>query len=211
MMVTTETSKPCTVDVVLFDFGGVIAEEGFLKGLLSIGEKNGLDPEAFAKTCSDLIHATGYAVGRVEEPVYWQAVREATGIKSDDQSLKEEILKHFVLRSWMMDLVKTLKDSGMLLGILSDQTNWLDELDSKYGLFHRFDFVLNSYYQGKSKKDPAAFDRALEAVGVEAQRVLFVDDRPENVERARERGIQTILYKDRATFMEQLGRYCPGV
>jgi HAD superfamily hydrolase (TIGR01509 family) len=211
MKVMAEMSKPCAVDVVLFDFGGVIAEEGFVKGLLSIAEMNGLEPEAFAETGFDLVHATGYLVGRVEEPVYWQAIRKATGIKNDDESLRKEILKHFVLRSWMMDVVKTLKDSGMHLGMLSDQTNWLDELDSKYGLFDWFDFVFNSYHQGKSKRDPAAFDDALEAMGVEAKRVLFVDDRPGNVERAREKGMQTILYRDCDSFMEQLRRYCPGV
>jgi HAD superfamily hydrolase (TIGR01509 family) len=211
MRAMAEISKPCSVDLVLFDFGGVIAEEGFLNGLLSIAEMNGLEPEAFAETGFDLIHATGYLVGRVEEPVYWQAIRKVTGIKNDDESLRKEILKRFVLRSWMMDVVKTLKDSGIHLGMLSDQTNWLDELDSKYGLFHWFDFVFNSYHQGKSKRDPATFDDVLEAMGIEAKRVLFVDDRPGNVERAREKGIQTILYRDRDSFMEQLRRYCPGV
>jgi HAD superfamily hydrolase (TIGR01509 family) len=207
----TETSKPCSVDVVLFDFGGVLAEEGFLKGLLSIAKMNGLEPEAFVETGFDLVHATGYVVGRIEERVYWQAVREATGIKNDDESLRKEILKHFVMRPWMMDLVKTLKGSGMHLGILSDQTNWLDEVNSKCGLFDCFDFVFNSYHQGKSKRDPAAFDDALGAMGVEAKRVLFVDDHPGNVERARAKGMQTILYRDRDSFMEQLRRYCPGV
>jgi putative hydrolase of the HAD superfamily len=206
-----ELSKPCAVDVILFDFAGVIAEEGFLKGLFSIAEMNGLDPESFAKTGFDLVHATGYVVGRVEEPVYWQAIREATGIKNDDESLRQEILKHFVLRPWMMDVVKTLKDSGMHVGMLSDHTNWLDELNSEYGLFEWFDFVFNSYHQGKSKRDPAAFEDALESMGVEAKRVLFVDDRPGNVEKAREKGMQTILYRDRDSFMEQLRRYCPGV
>ncbi len=33
------------IKAVLFDFGGVLAEEGFREGLKSIGRKNGLDPE----------------------------------------------------------------------------------------------------------------------------------------------------------------------
>ena len=32
---------------VLSDFGGVIADEGFLSGLQAIGTENGLDPDAF--------------------------------------------------------------------------------------------------------------------------------------------------------------------
>jgi hypothetical protein len=29
---TDSVLKPCTVDVILFDFGGVLAEEGFREG-----------------------------------------------------------------------------------------------------------------------------------------------------------------------------------
>jgi len=208
---TVEMSIACTVDVVLFDFGGVIAEEGFLDGLHSIAEMNGLDPEAFAKTGFDLVHATGYVVGKVTEPVYWESVRGATGIRNDDEFLRKEILDHFVLRPWMVEVVKRLRDSGMRLGMLSDQTNWLEELNSRQGFFDWFDLVFNSYRQGKSKRDPSAFSDILEAMGVEADRVLFVDDRPGNVERAREKGMHTILYTDRERFMEQLRRYCPGI
>lgn len=208
---TVEMSIACTVDVVLFDFGGVIAEEGFLDGLHSIAEVNGLDPEAFAKTGFDLVHATGYVVGKVDEPVYWESVRGATGIRNDDEFLRKEILDHFVLRPWMVEVVKRLRDSGMRLGMLSDQTNWLDELNSRQGFFDWFDLVFNSYRQGKSKRDPSAFSDILEAMGVEADSVLFVDDRPGNVERAREKGMHTLLYTDRETFMEQLRRYCPEI
>ena len=35
------------IDVVLFDFGGVIAEEGFRKGLKVIAKANGLDEKGF--------------------------------------------------------------------------------------------------------------------------------------------------------------------
>jgi HAD superfamily hydrolase (TIGR01509 family) len=208
---TVEMSIACTVDVVLFDFGGVIAEEGFLDGLHSIAEMNGLDPEAFAKTGFDLVHATGYVVGKVDEPVYWESVRGATGIRNDDEFLRKEILDHFVLRPWMVEVVKRLRDSGMRLGMLSDQTNWLDELNSRQGFFNWFDLVFNSYCQGKSKRDPSAFSDILEAMGVDADRVLFVDDRPGNVERAREKGMHTLLYTDREAFMEQLRRYCPEI
>ncbi|MBW1855013.1 MAG: hypothetical protein JRJ00_10100 [Deltaproteobacteria bacterium] len=33
-----------SIEVIFFDFGGVLAEEGFRKGLTSIAHLNGLDP-----------------------------------------------------------------------------------------------------------------------------------------------------------------------
>jgi hypothetical protein len=37
------------IKAVVFDFGGVVAEEGFREGLKAIGRKNGLDPRVFSR------------------------------------------------------------------------------------------------------------------------------------------------------------------
>lgn len=37
------------IKAIIFDFGGVLAKEGFREGLKSIAEKNGLDPSQVFK------------------------------------------------------------------------------------------------------------------------------------------------------------------
>ena len=56
---TDSVLNPCTVDVIWFDFGGVLAEEGFREGLRAIAEGNGLEPEAFIETGFDLVYEGG--------------------------------------------------------------------------------------------------------------------------------------------------------
>jgi HAD superfamily hydrolase (TIGR01509 family) len=202
---------PCAVELIMFDFGGVIAEEGFRNGLRAIALKNSLNPEAFVKEGFELVHSTGYVTGRSDEKAYWQALREKTGIQIDDESLRKDILIQFAIRPWMMRVVKRLKEQGQRMVILSDQTNWLDELDATHHFSRWFDQVFNSFHSGKSKRDPSAFDDALHAMGVEAGKVLFVDDHPGNIERAREKGIHTILYENVEGFMEELGKFCPNL
>lgn len=206
-----ENSGPCAVEVIMFDFGGVIAEEGFRNGLRAIALRNGLNPEAFVKEGFELVHSTGYVTGRSDEKAYWQALREKTGIQNDDESLRKDILIHFEIRPWMIRVVKRLKERGQRMAILSDQTNWLDELDETHHFSMLFEQVFNSFHSGKSKRDPSAFDDALNAMGVKAGEVLFVDDHPGNIERAREKGIHTILYKNAESFMEELGKFCPNL
>jgi putative hydrolase of the HAD superfamily len=63
------------IRTVLFDFGGVLAEEGFREGLKAIGREKGLDPEDFYKISADLVYQTGYITGRTDERSYWNAVR----------------------------------------------------------------------------------------------------------------------------------------
>jgi len=197
------------VDAVLFDFGGVLAEEGFREGLRAIGRSSGVDPDAVIEAGFDLVHRTGYVTGRAEESAFWQGLREQSGVRGSDRALRREILSRFVIRPWTIALVDRLASSGLVLGILSDQTQWLDEIDRERGLFRHFHHVFNSYHTGVSKRDPAAFDRAVARTGLPAGRVLFVDDHDGNVERARERGLRAVLYLDRDRLLRDLSRHLP--
>lgn len=205
MMNTT----PCLVEVILFDFGGVLAEEGFREGLLALGEINARDPGAVMEKGFEIMHRSGYVTGRVSERVYWQALREQTGIDGSDEKLRREILDRFIIRTWMIDLVKRLKAEGIRLGILSDQTNWLDELNKQYDFFKYFDHVCNSYHEGKSKRDITLFKDVAARFSVLPEKILFIDDNSGNTERAGRAGLKTILYLDRAGFMDKIAGYCP--
>ncbi|HOO47709.1 MAG TPA: HAD family phosphatase, partial [Deltaproteobacteria bacterium] len=138
------------IEAVLFDFGGVLADEGFRIGLHAIAGANGLDPERFFLLARELVYSTGYLTGRVDEHAYWNALRSDAGISGNDADLREIILEGFSLRTWMLDIVRQLKDGGIRLFILSDQTNWLDELEERNHFFYLFEKVFNSFHTGKS-------------------------------------------------------------
>ena len=194
---------------MLFDFGGVIAEEGFRNGLLSLAHINGLDSAIFLKEAYDLTFTGGYVTGEVDEHTFWHMLRERTGIKGSDQELRKEILARFVLRSWMLDLVQRLKEASVVTAILSDQTNWLDELDARYKFFGLFDRVFNSYHLGKCKQDESLFEDVLGEMNFRPEQSLFIDDSQENIKRATSRGLHTIYYQDKTSFMESMLSLCP--
>ena len=199
----------CSVDIVLFDFGGVLAEEGFANGLREIGKINGFDPGEFFETGRRLVHETGYVTGSGGEAAYWDALRRKTSIKQDDEFLRNEILSRFIPRPWMLDMARRIKKAGIKIGILSDQTNWLDELNARYDFFREFDVVFNSYHTGQSKRDPAWFIDVASILKLEPGRILFIDDNAGNCARARQSGMKTIHYMDRSSFSDQIAFYCP--
>ena len=199
------------IETVLFDFGGVLSEEGFKNGLQAIARLNGLDEETFVRTANDVIHACGYVIGKVSESAYWEMLRETTGIRGDDQHLRNEILSRFIMREWMIGTVKRFKAIKLRVGILSDQTNWLDELNARDNFLRQFDYVFNSYHMGKSKKDPSHFKDVVRMLGAEAHKVLFIDDDAGNCERAKHAGLKVIHYMDREQFLEKIAGYFPGI
>lgn len=197
------------IDVVLFDFGGVIAEEGFMKGLKVIAKANGLDEEDFIQAAFDVNYSTGYILGKVSEEVFWNELKEKTGVKGDNADLKAEIFSRFVMRDWMIDLVKKLKSENVIVGILSDQTTMIDKLDEQFDFFKWFDHVFNSYYLGKGKRDISLFDDVARTLKTKPDRMLFVDDDPGHIDRARRKGWKAIHYVDRESFEKDFEKIMP--
>jgi putative hydrolase of the HAD superfamily len=195
------------IRAVIIDFGGVLAEEGFKEGLKAIAKEKGLDPEDFYEMAGNLVYQMGYVIGRSDEHSYWNAVREKTGVKGDDQEFREEILKRFKLRPEMMEVVDKIKSSVLIVAILSDQTNWLDELDQRTPFHHHFDYVFNSFHLKKTKRDPSIFRDICNILRVQPEELLFVDDSLENIKRAASQGLRTTHFKGVSEFQIEIKKY----
>lgn len=192
---------------VVFDFGGVLAEEGFRAGLQAIALKNGLDPVEFYSFGESLVYSTGYVTGRADESEFWRALREKSGISAGDRELREEILRRFVLRPKMISCARELRRKGVVVAILSDQTNWLMEVDGRTPFSGNFDHVFNSYVLGISKREGGIFLRVCTAMKVNQAETLFVDDNEGNVRRAAAEGLKTIHFVSFEDFVKKLSGY----
>ena len=197
------------IKVVFFDFGGVLAEEGFREGLLAIARHHGLDPEEFLKTAVDLTFNQGFVTGKIDVKMYWQMLREKTGIHAPDEVLSHEVLSRFIIRQWIIDIVKKLKQAFIRVAILSDQTKWLDEFSKKHGFLQLFERIFNSYYLGMCKRDLALFDYVVAQMKVKPEEALLIDDNQGNIERAKQRGLQGILFLTRESFENELTEVFP--
>jgi len=180
----------------LFDYGGVIAEEGFRAGLFALAGRQGLDPMTLLLAGADAVYSSGFVLGQADERKFWAQLREETGLQGSDEALTGEILPRFTLRPAMLDLVAQLKDRGLLVGILSDQTDWLERLEVRDRFFHHFDRVFNSWHWGKGKRDVTFFTEVAADLGLAPGQILFIDDLPGNVARAQQAGMRAILYPE---------------
>lgn len=193
-----------SIKAVLFDFGGVLAEEGFHNGLVAMAREQGLDVDGMPSTAMHAVYDSGFVLGRGSAADFWALLRERTGLEGEDEVLTKRILEGFVIRPWMVELVRRLRAQGYITGILSDQTDWLDRLDEQYHFSEAFDHIFNSYYLGKGKQEPSLFTDIAAVLALPPSAILFVDDNAENVVRARAAGLQAILYVDRESFTAEM-------
>ena len=199
----------CGLSAIFFDFGGVLAEEGFREGLIHIARTAGRDPAEVVPAAYEMAWTTGFVVGGCDEAGFWQAFRRATGIEGQDAALTEAVLSRFVPRPGMFAVADAARAAGVKTAILSDQTQWLARLDARHDVFSHFDVVLNSYDHGMTKREAAFFHLALQTLDVAPQHALFIDDAAHNTALAATLGLKTILYRDRASFFEELSTLCP--
>lgn len=189
---------------ILFDYGGVLAEEGFHAALAALSVRYGRPPDELPRLAMDAIYDSGYVTGHADEARFWGLLRERFPFTEPEAEISEEILRRFRLRGPMLALVDRLRELGLLTAILSDQTDWLDRLDRRDHLFAHFDRVFNSYHLGKGKRDPSLFDEVTGSLTIRPSQAIFIDDNPENVRRAVSRGLHGVHYEDTGKLIQTL-------
>lgn len=193
-----------TVQWILFDYGGVLAEEGFRNTFLALSERYGRPSEELPQLAMDAVYGSGYVTGQASEGQFWNVLRERFPFAEPEEKLSREILRRFRLRRPMVELVDRLRELRFKTAILSDQTDWLDKLDQRDNLFVHFDRVFNSYYLGKGKRDPSLFDEVTRTLSISPSQAIFIDDNPENIRRAVERGLNGIHYRSTKELIQTL-------
>ena len=184
-------------DVILFDVGGVLLTNGWDHGERAVVlDEFGLDHAEF-----EARHPGPYdAWERDAIPV--NAYLDATVFYEPRKFTREEFFKAMCAQS------KELKDGALgILGELSASDKWvLGALNNearepneyrfeKFGLHAYFEFAFSSCYLGLRKPEPAIYARALQMLATPAERVLFIDDREENVAGARNAGMKAIRFR----------------
>ena len=200
------------LEAVLFDWGDTLMQFVYAPELVAAGHRAGLGAigrdhvpeltEHFREEYEPLF----WAPGVIEEIEYPQLVRRLLrdfGIEVGEDELGSFLEAEHdawaparVLAAHTHPLLESLREDGLKLGLVSNafDPGWLLHRDLEHmGLAGRLDFSVFSSEVGMRKPHPAIFERALEALGVEPERALFVGDRLfEDVRGAAEVGMTTV-------------------
>ena len=178
---------------VLFDLGGVYYSEGFREGLKAIARKFQIDEDNFFETATNIIFSNGYVTGKTSETVFWQTLSSETGITSDLYKHRDMVLEAFKPSMEMTALIREIREHLPVV-LLTDQTNWLYDLDERDGLLNEFDEIVNSFEEGYSKRDPEIFRITCQRLGMIPEDLIFFDDNPDNVRRSNDFGIEAHVF-----------------
>ncbi|QES45568.1 HAD family hydrolase [Streptomyces venezuelae] len=193
--------------VVLFDMFGVIARHQSESGKERLAALAGGPEPAFWDAYWGLRQP--YDRGDVNGVAYWRQVADSLGTTFDDTRVAR--LVEADLASWsavddtMVALVEELAAAGRPVALLS---NIPEELAAHYEERHswlkHFQVCAFSCRIGHAKPEPGAYRWCLDALGAEPGRVLFVDDREENIRAAEAVGVRGHHFTTPARLRESL-------
>ncbi len=97
----------------------------------------------------------------------------------------------------MIELARALKKRGTKLYVISNANVMHgNHLLKNYSFFELMDGIIWSYEANLRKPEQAIYEHALKLANVKGGKSLFFDDRPENIDGARQAGLDAVLCDD---------------
>lgn len=135
--------------------------------------------------------------GDISEDQFYETFCQQLGVMPNRRELQIAASDMFAPMEQSFQLIKKLAAAGHRLGILSNTNPWHWQFltDGRYPTLNEaFEQHVTSFLANSMKPERAVYDFAVQRAGVPAEAVFFVDDRKENVEGAREAGLDAVPY-----------------
>lgn len=178
---------------LLVDYGEVISEPQPADAVAAMASLSGLGPQEFVERYWRF--RPDYDRGG-EARTFWT---EVIGGDAIDGSRLEQLIR-IDMESWKVlnrETIELLEDAhrqGYSLSLLSNAPHELAAVLGGHRSLAFFDHLIFSAQLGVVKPERAAFEAAVEVVARDPQDILFVDDRPANVQGAIDAGLLAVRF-----------------
>jgi epoxide hydrolase-like predicted phosphatase len=191
------------IDLVLFDFGGVFTQSPF-SAVDTMAAELGVDALQFSDLMFGEYHLdTQHPWHQLERgEISFDAAREAiialgkqAGLTVDPLDLLVRMAGGNLMRDAMVQTLRAVKSAGYATAIITNNVReFRDGWRTLMPVDELIDSVFDSSELGMRKPNPAIYLYALQTMGdIAPQRAVFLDDVEQNVQSARNVGIQGIV------------------
>jgi putative hydrolase of the HAD superfamily len=201
------TTQPTNIRLIVFDLGKVLVDFDYRIAARHLSQYTHLSPEQIIDL---LLHSPlllEYERGEMSNADFYQALVRKTGLRASFEEFATRFGDIFSPIEPMLDLLDRVQASNRPTAVLSNTNDLaIRHIRSHYPFFDRFKHRVLSFEHRSMKPDPALYRVLEQASGVPPAQILFLDDRPENVEAAQQLGWQAFVHHDpaatRRTFTE---------
>ncbi|HTL58292.1 MAG TPA: HAD family phosphatase [Candidatus Limnocylindrales bacterium] len=180
--------------VVIFDLGKVLVDFDYAIAVRRIAARGRITPEELGRLISAAPLLLRYEMGFLTSEEFYREVCAATGYRGDLEEFSLAFGDIFVPIEPMVTLHSSVRQRGIPTFILSNTNDLaVRHIRRSYPFFNQFDGYILSYEHGVMKPEAKIYEVAEKVCGRSGAEILYIDDRPENIAPAADRGWQVIL------------------
>jgi glucose-1-phosphatase len=194
---------------IYFDFGHVLFHFDHRRGARQIAAVAGIAEEQAWEVVFEADLECRYESGKVTSDEFYDLFCQATNSRPDRNEFMAAAGAIFELNTPIVPVIAQLQSAGHRTGVLSNtcECHWDYCASGRYALLPgAFEVLILSWKAQSMKPEPEIYRAAIEAAGVPAQEIFFIDDRQENVDGALAAGIDAALYESVPQCVAELKR-----
>ncbi|MGD0914372.1 MAG: HAD-IA family hydrolase [Terracidiphilus sp.] len=184
-------------DAILFDVGGVLLTNGWDHGERAAAAKNfGLDLASLEARHAAVMDA--WEKGEITRDAYLDAaVFNEPRPFSRDEFFAFILSQSKILPNGALGILAELAASkNYMVGSLNNEARETNDYRfATFGLRQHFKVAFSSCYVGLRKPHIEIYRRAIDILGIPPERILFIDDRQENVDGALQASMRGIRFE----------------
>lgn len=179
---------------VIFDWGGVLIDDPAPELMGYCADALGVPKEDYTKAHRRF--AGDFQTGGITEDTFWSRLcGELGAAKPKIPSLWTEAFKTvYSPKADMFSLARSLRENGCTIALLSNTEPPTMQYFYQQG-YDMFDVLVFSCAEGIKKPERKIYELTLKRLDVKPKQSVFIDDRQDYINGAKEVGLNAILFK----------------
>lgn len=187
-------SKP---SIVVFDLGKVLVDFDYSIAAEKIASRTSLPPAEVKKHLDHSPLLYSYETGLITRENFFDEIRGKTNFTGTIEEFSGFFADIFWEIPAMIQMHAALRAKGIPTYIFSNTNDLaIEHIRRNFPFFAHFDGYIFSHEVGAMKPDAKIYEALEKMAGKRGADILYLDDRPENIEGGRARGWQVILQTD---------------
>lgn len=193
------------IKCILFDIGGVLVNWHMSWITSEVSNRFEINETDVIEAFGNYLHELD--CGKINEQTFWKKIANHTksnALAQNSDSLWDVYFrKNAKINSDVLNLVRQIKES-YTLGIISNIEQITHKIVHDWNVLNDFEYQFMSYKIGFSKPDSRIYEHVIESIPFKPNEMIFIDDKPPNVESAQKSGINSIHFTHSGKLRESL-------
>jgi putative hydrolase of the HAD superfamily len=181
-------------EAIVFDLGKVLVDFDYGIAARRIADRSNLPLEEVRACIEHSPLLVRYETGRIDSEQFYEEVKNGTGFDGTFEEFSRLFADIFWPIDPMVQLHASLRWKNLPTYIFSNTNDLaVSHIGRNFPFFSLFTDYILSYEHGAMKPDARLYEVVEATTGHQGDHILYLDDRPENIEAGRQRGWQVIL------------------